>query len=140
MKQIKIADIAKVKTPGYYEDVISQGRIQGLFLFMDDTVYLKLKKKYNTTKMGVNKPCCGQKLPSMSEQTKNAIVAVGQAIQGISNGKGLIVSEEIENQRKAICQNCEFLKNERCIKCGCFYKIKVKSPNWSCPVGKWNAL
>ena len=50
--------------------------------------------------------------------------------------------EEID-RRYSICQGCEFLKNNSCLKCGCpitrdkKFISKLSWANESCPVGKW---
>jgi len=41
------------------------------------------------------------------------------------------------DERMAICNACEFLKGDRCDKCGCFMSIKTKMATAQCPIGKW---
>jgi hypothetical protein len=54
-----------------------------------------------------------------------------------------IVSDDIYNQRHAICSACEyweagaFLGSGRCEKCGCSTKAKLRLATEKCPVGKW---
>jgi hypothetical protein len=51
------------------------------------------------------------------------------------------VSEEIKEERMAICRECPFLKfTGQCSKCGCFMDSKTKLPNASCPIGKWDEV
>lgn len=46
--------------------------------------------------------------------------------------------------RLAICQSCEFLKNDRCVKCGCACVERNRLINKlalateKCPLGKWD--
>tara|TARA_R100000808_G_C2150437_1_gene159170 strand:- start:2476 stop:2682 length:207 start_codon:yes stop_codon:yes gene_type:complete len=51
------------------------------------------------------------------------------------------VSKEIEKKRWDSCKNCTFLiKYDRCKKCGCFMKAKVKFKGAKCPIGIWNKV
>ena len=53
--------------------------------------------------------------------------------------KTLIYDQSILDVRWSICKGCEFLtESNRCLKCGCFMKIKHKFAHASCPIGKWN--
>ena len=45
--------------------------------------------------------------------------------------------EDIINKRWDLCQGCEFLKNDKCEKCGCFMKVKTRIATARCPIGKW---
>jgi len=53
-----------------------------------------------------------------------------------------IVPQEIENQRKEICDSCEFwdktafFGNGKCMKCGCS-SMKMRLAHEKCPIGKW---
>ena len=51
--------------------------------------------------------------------------------------KILLYDENIINKRWDLCQGCEFLKNDKCEKCGCFMKVKTKIASARCPIGKW---
>jgi rRNA maturation endonuclease Nob1 len=50
------------------------------------------------------------------------------------------VSEEIQQQRYNICQECPKLykPTDTCKVCGCFMKVKTWMPNQSCPLKKWD--
>jgi|TARA_Y100000310_G_scaffold7847_1_gene8519 hypothetical protein len=49
------------------------------------------------------------------------------------------VDKKIENKRWDHCSNCTFLtEKNRCNKCGCFMKAKIKFKKASCPIGIWN--
>ena len=51
------------------------------------------------------------------------------------------VETEIAADRLAICKECpELLPTGNCKKCGCFMSAKVKLPNASCPLHKWEAV
>ena len=49
-----------------------------------------------------------------------------------------IHDQDVIDKRWAICQECEFLTaKNRCKKCGCFMKKKIKVATVACPIGKW---
>ena len=74
---------------------------------------------------------CGDKLPSLPQQAKN----LGQAV--ISHAiNGFKQADDYEN-RIAICEGCERFKNDKCLECGCFMKVKAKWAEQSCPINKW---
>jgi len=51
------------------------------------------------------------------------------------------VETEIASDRFKICQSCpKFLPTGNCMECGCFMVLKVKLPNASCPLHKWEAV
>lgn len=77
--------------------------------------------------------------PSTLEKVKNFAAA---AAKHVAAGMPRATDEEVE-RRYAICQGCEFLKNEACTKCGCpiarrkKFISKLSWANEKCPVGKW---
>ena len=50
----------------------------------------------------------------------------------------MIHDEDVMKMRWDLCSGCDFLKDDKCQKCGCFMKVKHKLAIASCPVGKWN--
>ena len=40
-------------------------------------------------------------------------------------------------KRLGLCAACEYLINNRCLKCGCFIEVKTRLATSKCPVGKW---
>jgi predicted Zn-ribbon and HTH transcriptional regulator len=54
--------------------------------------------------------------------------------------KIVIVNEQIEQERFSICSSCEYLVEDRCRKCGCFMKKKVKLAPAKCPIDKWGKI
>ena len=52
--------------------------------------------------------------------------------------RNIIHDEEVLKMRWDLCSGCEFLKDDKCDKCGCFMKVKHKLAIASCPVGKWD--
>ena len=81
--------------------------------------------------------CENCKFPSAIEQGKNLafsfINVVGAAFK---TGKVVASKEEI-NRRMEICNGCEFKKDTRCSKCGCFLTYKVGLISETCPEWKW---
>ena len=58
---------------------------------------------------------------------------------GLSALIGGRVSKKVEEKRWSHCSGCTFLtKRNRCKKCGCFMKAKVKYKGASCPIGIWS--
>ena len=52
----------------------------------------------------------------------------------------MFVSEDIQEQRLAHCNQCEFYtKLNFCSKCNCFMPVKVKLAYKSCPIGLWHS-
>jgi len=41
------------------------------------------------------------------------------------------------SKRLDICSSCEYLINNRCLKCGCFIEVKTRLGTSKCPIGKW---
>lgn len=79
------------------------------------------------------------KSPNLTAQAATLANAVVQAVR--SNGP-LKVTEKTFNERKSICQSCEyydpsaFMNSGRCRVCGCGV-AKLYMPNQECPKGKW---
>lgn len=46
-------------------------------------------------------------------------------------------TQELGRSRALICDTCEFRRDNRCGKCGCFIPAKVVDPKIHCPVSKW---
>jgi hypothetical protein len=47
--------------------------------------------------------------------------------------------EQIQN-RLNVCSSCEFMSENRCLKCGCFIKAKARLATSKCPIDKWQSL
>ena len=52
--------------------------------------------------------------------------------------RSMIHDEEVLKMRWDLCSSCEFLKDNKCLSCGCFMKVKHKLKMASCPEGKWD--
>ena len=55
----------------------------------------------------------------------------------VLNGGPIVAPPETIKVRMDTCSACEFYKNSRCAKCGCFMEVKVKLLSLECPIGKW---
>ena len=66
----------------------------------------------------------------------NEDIDMRTAPQAIKNN--IIHDEEVLKMRWDLCLGCEFLKDNKCQKCGCMMKVKHKLAIASCPVGKWD--
>jgi hypothetical protein len=52
--------------------------------------------------------------------------------------RNIIQDEDVLKARWDLCLGCEFLKENKCEKCGCFMKVKHKLAMAKCPIGKWD--
>lgn len=82
------------------------------------------------------------KMPSKTQQLKNAVTATGKAIKSGFKRR----NKEEQKRRFKICtggtgkKKCEFLIDKilkRCSKCGCCVGLKKKLEAWHCPIDKW---
>ena len=75
-----------------------------------------------------------QKMPGLFKQGKNFIGSAAKHIAGGAKES----SSELFKARMDACNSCEFkTEGERCLKCGCFVKLKAKWESADCPIGKW---
>ncbi len=50
----------------------------------------------------------------------------------------IIVSKELQNQRRSICEECPSKnKYNGCSECGCWLPLKIVFGPSTCPLGKW---
>lgn len=91
--------------------------------------YDQMKKKYETENLS--------QFPSVFQQARNLAKQI--LISGIDKAKGrpLLASPEKAAARMDICAKCEFLKENRCTKCGCYINTKIQVESAGCPINKW---
>lgn len=79
--------------------------------------------------------------PSLFQQASGFINTAKDVVGGAMAGEGVKVSEKVYNKRMEMCMSCDYLEKQqlRCIKCGCFMKVKSAFKKSYCPVGKWKA-
>jgi hypothetical protein len=77
------------------------------------------------------------RFPSLPEMALYGAEALARlAVAGVQL-KQVRASDELIAKRRAICNGCEFLKDSRCLKCGCFYEVKIRLATETCPIGLW---
>jgi hypothetical protein len=126
----KIQDTAADRPPGYYEDVVSQGVIDGDFLEIDSGKLNELREKY--------RPLPPPELPPPAVMAANLARAVADEAKARLHQVPRISDEEVQ-QRLTVCSGCEnFIpSSQRCSLCGCYMQFKSRLRSQSCPVGKW---
>jgi len=62
--------------------------------------------------------------------------ALTKEVIGIVKGREKLSSDEIR-RRWELCEGCCFWKSGRCLKCGCFMRVKVSFRTSKCSIGKW---
>ena len=65
----------------------------------------------------------------------NKDIDMRTAPQAIKNN--MIYDANVLQERWDICNSCEFLKDDKCLKCGCYMRAAIKLKGKACPVGKW---
>lgn len=113
------------------EDMLSAGHIAGDYLYIDQPNYIRLLRKYRSDNDK------DMNFPPVPQLAKNAGQAMGRIASALLRGEKILVSEAEVARRREICKTCEFFKNGRCLKCGCFNKYKNKLKTEKCPIGKW---
>lgn len=74
-----------------------------------------------------------QAMPNLASQAWNLVTSVaGFVADGMKT-----VNEDQYRQRLEICDVCDFRRNNRCLKCGCFLSLKACGRAFRCPAGKW---
>jgi hypothetical protein len=77
--------------------------------------------------------------PPLFQQMKNFGGAMTRLGGAIVQGNQVKATDEEVAKRQAICNDCEYYAkdSQRCQKCGCFLKIKIKLETEHCPIQKW---
>lgn len=73
----------------------------------------------------------------------NFLVALGRVLRQVFlRGEPFAVPTEVQDDRLAHCNTCEFLvpDSRQCVKCTCFVDIKTLLSTESCPEKKWGKL
>lgn len=74
---------------------------------------------------------------SLIQQASGALGAIGRAIGAAVTGEPVMMSQEEQERRWAICLACEHLDGEQCKICGCHMPIKTWGAQEHCPIDKW---
>lgn len=123
-------EAAKSRPPGYLEEALAAGKIEGSVIMYDDETYAQLRAKYQP------------QLPPLDKQGLSALSALVDEAGAIALGKKSVTHEERE-RRLSICRSCpEFTADSRCSLCGCFMEVKTRFRSISCPADppKWTAI
>jgi hypothetical protein len=95
--------------------------------------------KANPTNIKRISGCCDNKsYPSLTSMGGNFVSALAREAKSLVVGEKAI-DKDVFNQRITTCQSCEHfvVDSSRCLKCGCFIKIKARMRSQKCPIGKW---
>lgn len=98
--------------------------------------HLKKMIQYNKIK---SLETSNKRTPSTFQMAKNLGSDLLKNIKSISEGNPIKSDNtEIEN-RKSICESCDFYirESQKCSKCGCNMAIKTYLKASVCPIGKW---
>jgi Family of unknown function (DUF6171) len=74
---------------------------------------------------------------------KNKVRNLFNSIKNIaidtSNGKEIMVTNDVYNKRFETCMNCSFLSDDKntCTQCGCIVALKAKFQSSECPKHYW---
>lgn len=126
-----IAASAK-RLPGYVDAVLEAAAQQDdTNVWLDDAAYESLREQFTPK----------TPLP-LIRKAKNFAAS---AAKHLAAGMPMCTEEQVA-ERFAICQGCEFLKDNACTKCGCpvnrekRFISKLSWANEKCPIGKWGAI
>jgi hypothetical protein len=76
---------------------------------------------------------------SFNQKVKNLFNSIKSIAIDVSNGKELLVTDEIYDQRVQTCMNCPYLSDDKnsCTQCGCIVRVKAKFQSEGCPKKYW---
>lgn len=77
------------------------------------------------------------KFPSVFQMGRNLAKQIWLSGKGVVVGDGFLAPAEKVFNRLSICESCEFFRDKRCLKCGCFMEKKVHLEKATCPMDKW---
>jgi hypothetical protein len=75
--------------------------------------------------------------PPAFQMARNLVKQAWISGAGAAQGTGFLADASVANDRLKICEGCEFFRDRRCLKCGCFMDRKAHLKLASCPAGKW---
>lgn len=76
--------------------------------------------------------------PSFFEQVKNLSSLASNVAKDVVEGKKMLSSKKVQDERWDICDTCYHNCGGRCAICGCQIGTKVKFAASRCPLMKWN--
>ena len=84
-----------------------------------------------------NDKCEGCSFPPLSEQALSLGKSLADSMLNALKLKGVKASKEEVQKRIKTCEGCQYLKDNRCLECGCFISFKAGLKHEKCPKGKW---
>jgi hypothetical protein len=75
-------------------------------------------------------------VPPIKTQVSNLFGDLHKLIKN-EQGHPILASPDIIKARMDTCGACEFYKQNRCVKCGCFMEAKARFTSLKCPISKW---
>jgi len=76
-------------------------------------------------------------MPSVVQMAKNLFNDGTKIVDNAVKGNKTLVEADVRTHRWSICMSCPKLKNDRCVECGCFMKVKVAFVTSKCPIDNW---
>lgn len=121
-----------------YNETLSKGKIVGEMLEMSANDYREMLAKYKpqTTSVSSSVACCTS-MPTVITQVGNAAKAMARVVSASFTGNQVKATDDVVEKRRAICGACEFLKDGKCLKCGCRTNLKITLATEKCPLNRW---
>ncbi|HEY8965145.1 MAG TPA: hypothetical protein VIM58_01805 [Candidatus Methylacidiphilales bacterium] len=136
------------RPPGYLDDVLAHGTVDGDEIVFDDAAYAALAAKYRTPQPTA---AAGTPTQPTPPPTKNGLPDVGTLALNLAKASARFAATGFKQvhpatlaARKAVCAACPDWEAQgyaglgRCRKCGCS-GVKLGWASERCPAGKWEA-
>jgi len=81
----------------------------------------------------------GTRFNSLKELMEAGANLTSSVTEWAESGFQICGAKELDN-RLSICNSCEFMSGNRCLKCGCFLQAKARLATSRCPEDKWQPL
>ena len=162
MYYLKIKEIEaarSTRSPEYIEALYNNGVISGEIIIIRPSDLKQIWEKFYPERVGFitanrkDPACCGKRnhntgsvhktvtqhqYPSKLQMAKNLAGSVGRIAKAAVTGEKILRTEEEQQKCLDICKSniCGFFDAEkgRCIKCGCYTKLKTRLANEHCPL------
>lgn len=77
----------------------------------------------------------------MDNKLKNGLNSLFSVAKNMATGTAQLVSEDIKNERKAICNDCpKLMITRQCGECLCFVDLKTTLKQEKCPLDRWEEV
>jgi hypothetical protein len=96
-------------------------------------------EEYNQAQQQLQNESLDQ-FPSTFQMARNLMKQAWLSGTGFMQGKPFLATPEKSYARLEICKTCEFFKDTRCLKCGCYMEKKAHLEMSQCPINKWGDL